>query len=223
MRRVLLLTAAAAVLTIAAVPAVLAQKPPKPPGKAGVSLKPDADFVTFSQPVTLTGSVKQAKAGVLVTLERRATTAAAFEPAATATTDAQGDFSFAQRPEVNTVFRVTAATAPPVQSAEVTTGVRPLVGFRVGDTTPRARQRVRFRGTVRPPHDGRRVAIQRRRADGTWVTVARPRLRDRGNVFSGYRRRVRVRRSGTYRVRIAAHADHLAGLSRARTLTVGAG
>jgi hypothetical protein len=30
-----------------------------------------------------------------------------------------------------------------------------------------------------------------------------------------------VRRTGTYRVRLAAHADHAAGVSRMRTLTVG--
>ena len=47
--------------------------------------------------------------------------------------------------------------------------VSPLVGLRVSDTTPSAGQRVRFRGTVRPPHDGTRVAIQRKRADGTWL------------------------------------------------------
>jgi hypothetical protein len=186
-----------------------------------VTIRAGEPAVTFSQPVALAGSVKGARAGVLVTLERRATTVAAFAPEATTTTDAKGDYSFAARPPVNSAFRVTAATAPPVQSGEVTVAVRPRVGLRVGDSMPRAGQRVRFRGTVRPPHDGRRVSIQRRRADGRWATVARTRLRDAGDVYSTYRRRVRVRRSGTYRVRIAGHADHVAGFSRERTLTVG--
>jgi hypothetical protein len=177
--------------------------------------------VTFSRPVTLTGSVKGARAGVVVSLERRATTTPVFEPAMTTTTDAKGDYRFVASPDSNSIFRVTAATTPPVQSGELAVAVRPRVGLRVGDTTPRKGQRVRFRGTVRPAHDGRRVSIQRRRADGTWARVARPRLRDAGDTFSRYARRLRIRRTGTYRVRIAGHADHVAGFSRTRSLTVG--
>ena len=99
--------------------------------------------------------------------------------------------------------------------------VAPLVGLKVGDTTPRKGQRVRFRGTVRPQHDGRQVAIQRKNADGTWVTVKTPRLRDAGSTYSRYSKRFRIRRTGTYRTVIAAHADHVEGVSRERTLTVG--
>jgi hypothetical protein len=220
MRRLVLLATAAA-LSGAMVPAVNAQKPPKPPGKTGVTLKAGAPVVTFSQPVALTGSVKGARAGVAVALEERATTATAFQPAAAATTDAKGDYAFSVRPRANTVYRVTAATTPPVQSGEVPVSVRPLVGFRVGDATPSKGQRVRFKGTVRPPHDGMRVSIQRRRADGTWARVRRVLLRDAGDTFSRYGRRIRVRRSGTYRVRIGRHADHLTGWSRERMLTVG--
>ena len=213
------LAAAAAVTAAALVFAATgeAQKPPKP---RPVTLKASADTVTFSTPLTLTGSVQGEKGGVIVALERRATTSAPFVAAGTATTDAKGDFSFSERPPVNTVYRAIAATAPPATSAEVTAAVAPLVGLRTGDSTPRKGRRVRFRGTVRPAHDGRRVAIQRRSADGTWRTVAAPRLRDAGSVYSSYSRRLRIRRSGTYRTVIAAHADHAQGTSRERTLTV---
>ena len=115
-------------------------------------------------------------------------------PAGTATTDANGDFSFAQRPSASSVYRVTAGTAT---SPEVAVAVAPLVGLKVCDATPRKGQRVRFRGTVRPQHDGTRVAIQRKRADGTWVTVRTPLLRDAGSSFSRYSKRIRIRRSGT--------------------------
>lgn len=198
-----------------------AQKPPKPPGQADVSLKASANPVTFSQPLALTGSVKGAHQGVAVTLEGRAPTAAAFAPVATATTDTKGDYAFSPRPSANTTYRVTAATVPPVQSAELLVKVRPLVGLRVSDLTPSAGQRVRFRGTVRPPHDGRLIAIQRKRPDGTFTTVARTRLRDAGDEFSRYGRRVRVRSTATYRTRVTGHDDHAAGFSRERTLTVG--
>jgi len=194
-----------------------AQKPPK---AGAVTLKPSAAQVTFPAPVTLTGKVKGAKAGVLVTLERRAADATAFVPAGTATTDGNGDYSFTQQPAESSVFRATAATTPPATSAEEPVAVAPLVGLKVSDATPRKGQRVRFRGTVRPQHDGTRVAIQRKRADGTWATVKSPLLRDAGSAYSRYSKRFRIRRNGTYRTVIAAHADHAEGVSRERTLTV---
>ena len=51
-----------------------AQTPPK---SNAVRLNASAATVTFSTPVTLDGTVKGAKAGVMVTLERRAATSAA--------------------------------------------------------------------------------------------------------------------------------------------------
>ena len=209
---------AATILTAAVALAIAsegqAQKPPKP---GSTTLKASAELVKFSTPVSLTGKVKGAKAPMTVVLEQRAANATAFAPAGTATTDANGDFSFAVRPSKSSVFRVTAGTA---QSPEVAVAVAPLVGLKVGDATPRKGQRVRFKGTVRPQHDGTRVAIQRKRADGTWATVRTAALRDAGSAFSRYSKRIRIRRTGTYRTVIAAHADHAEGISRERTLTV---
>ena len=216
MRSFLLASATiAAALTISATG--LAQKPPK---AGDVTLKASAAQVTFSTPVTLTGKVKGAKGGVLVSLERRDANATTFVPAGTATTDGQGDYTFTQRPAKSSVFRATAATTPPATSADTPVAVAPLVGLKVSDSTPSKGQRVRFRGTVRPQHDGTRVAIQRKRADGTWVTVKTPLLRDAGSTYSRYSKRFRIRRNGTYRTVIAAHADHAEGVSRERTLTV---
>jgi len=209
---------AASVLTVAVVLAIAsegsAQKPPKP---GATSLKASAQQVTFSQPIALSGKVKGAKQGVTVTIERRAVNSTTYGPAGTATTDANGDFSFADRPAKSSVYKAPAGTAA---SPEVAVAVAPLVGLKVGDSTPRKGQRVRFKGTVRPQHDGTRVAIQRKRADGSWVTVRSPRLRDAGSSYSRYSKRIRIRRSGTYRTVIGAHADHAEGVSRERTLTV---
>jgi hypothetical protein len=213
------LVIAATVLTVAVVLAVTsegsAQKPPKP---GATTLKTSAQQVTFSQPVALTGKVKGAKQAVTVSLERRAANSTAFVPAGTATSDANGDFSFADQPSKSSVYRATTGTAA---SPEVAVAVAPLVGLKIGDPTPHKGRRVRFKGTVRPQHDGTRVAIQRKRADGTWATVRSPLLRDAGSRYSRYSKRIRIRRSGTYRTVIAAHADHAQGVSRERTLTVG--
>jgi hypothetical protein len=215
LRLYLAVTILAAAVVLAVASEGEAQKPPKP---GSTTLKASAAQVTFSNPVALTGKVKGAKQAMTVTLERRAANATAFAPAGTATTDANGDFAFADRPSKSSVYRVTAGTAA---SPEVAVAVAPLVGLKVGDATPRKGQRVRFKGTVRPQHDGARVAIQRKRADGTWATVRSPLLRDAGSSFSRYSKRIRIRRSGTYRTVIGAHADHAEGVSRERVLTVG--
>src|SRR5262245_26049048 len=108
------LVLASTIFALAVVLAIASEGEAQKPPKAGaVSLKAGADQVTFSNPVALTGKVKGAKAGIVVTLERRAADETAFAPAGTATTDAKGAFAFAQRPEDSSVFRVTAASTPP--------------------------------------------------------------------------------------------------------------
>ena len=91
-----------------------------------------------------------------------------------------GSFAFTLRPARTTQYRVVAQASPPVTSGGRLVSVRPLVGLVIADTTPRAGARVRFRGTVRPEHDGATALIQRRSSTGRFVTVARATLRDAG-------------------------------------------
>jgi hypothetical protein len=210
--------AAGAVLAPVATSA--AQKPPKPPqGQQGVTLRVSSALVTFSQPVTSTASVKGAKAAVGVTLQRRPSTSLTWSDVETRTTDAKGDTAFTTRPRRNDYYRVVARTAPDQTSAETLVKVAPLVGFRVSDSTPRAGSRVRFSGTVRPRHNGRRVYVQRKLGAGSFVTIRKTTLRAATSTFSKYSLRVRVRRAATYRVRILGHADHAMGISRERVVT----
>jgi hypothetical protein len=211
------LLAAGAVLVPAAGSA--AQKPPKPPGQQGVTLRVSSALVTFSQPVTSTASVKGAKAGVGVTLQRRPSTSPTWSDVETRTTDAKGDAAFTTRPRRNDYYRAVARTAPEQTSAESLVKVAPLVGFRVSDSTPRAGSRVRFSGSVRPRHNGRRVYVQRKIGTGAFVTIRRTALVAATSTASKYSLRVRVRRAATYRVRILGHADHAMGISRERILT----
>ena len=200
-----------------------AQKPPKPvpPGQAGITLPATPNPVTFSNPETIRVSVKGVKAGVSVVLQRHLTNSTTYTDVETKVTDAKGEATFTTRPGETTYYRAIARTTPERTSAEQIVKVAPLVGFRVGDSTPRAGQRVRFRGTVRPRHDGRRVYVQRKRPGSTtFTTVRRTRLRAATSTYSRYSLRVRVRRTATYRVRILGHTDHSMGISRERTLTV---
>ena len=137
------------------------------------------------------------------------------------TSDTAGRFAFTLRPARNTQYRAIAQTSPPATSAPRLVLVRPSVGLIASDRTPRTGSLVRFRGTVRPAHDGGRAVLQRRSSSGRWVTVARTTLRDAGSAFSAYSVRARVRRDGTYRVKVVGDADHVNGLSRSIALDAG--
>lgn len=214
------LCAAAALAFLLSTTSVASAQKPTPPGKVDVTLKAAPNPTTFGVPVTLSVSVKGAGAGSQVKLQRK-TAAGAYVDVAIAATDDKGDATFTRGPRRNTTFRAITVEATPRASDDVLVKVAPVVTFRVGDSTPAKGARVRFRGRVRPQHDGRRLEIQRRQADGTWVVVARPRLRDTRRAYSRYSRRVRIRETGVFRVVLPEHADHAAGVSRERTLTVG--
>lgn len=219
MRRTCTTALATAALLGTSVAASLAQKPPKPPGQAGVTLTAKPNPVTFSQPVELKVSVKGAKSGVSVVFQRHLTSSRSFSDLETKATDAKGDVTFTPRPRETTYYRAVARTAPEQTSAELIVRVAPLVGLKVSDSTPRSGQRVVFSGTVRPPHDGRRVYLQRRIGGGAFVTVAKTTLRAGTSVYSKYSMRSRVRQTATYRVRILGHTDHSIGISRERVVT----
>jgi hypothetical protein len=114
-------------------------------------------------------------------------------------TNADGTFSFpVLAVPVTTQYRVVLPNVPEVQSPIVTVGVQPSVSLSVkrirGNT-------FRFRGKIRPAHDGAGIVVQRL-VNGAWVNVkhggghARA---ARGDV-SKFSKRLRIRRSGTYRV-----------------------
>lgn len=140
---------------------------------------------------------------------------------ATATTDAAGKFSFTVKPDRHTRYQAVAKASPPVTSPAVEVRVRYLVAFKASDYSARRGQRIRFSGYVKPAHDGRVVRLQRRTAKGTFRTIARVTLRK--STIAGrstYVKRLRVYRTGVYRVRVTGDADHATGTSRTRRVRV---
>jgi hypothetical protein len=97
-----------------------------------------------------------------------------------------------------TQYRVLLPGVPELPSPIVTVGVQPKVTLSVkrvrGNT-------FRFRGSIRPAHDGAGIVVQRL-VNGAWVNVRRGggHARAAKGDVSRYSRRVRIRRSGTYRV-----------------------
>lgn len=222
-RSVAALCALATLALLAATASVVVAKPPE----NTVTIR--AAAITYGSTATVTGTVSGPdNAGVQVTLEDNPYPyAAGFKPTGVkATTDASGAYSLSVTPTVSTRYRVTAKTKPQVTSPEVLVPVRVKVELRLGDATPTAGQRVLFSGTVTPAHDGKVVRIQRRKRGGGWKTVAKTTLvpgTPAGTVpTSTFSKRLRVRRTGTYRARVnPGDGDHATGTSARRRARVG--
>ena len=134
-------------------------------------------------------------------------------------TTATGDYVFTTKPTMNAKYRTTAKGG--VESPEVTVPVKVAVTRKVSDKTPKMGARVKFSGTVAPPHDAKVARIQRRTSSG-WKTIAKATLVDGGDIVSNYSKRVKITKSGAYRVRFdPADGDHIAGTSRKVRITVG--
>ncbi len=147
-----------------------------------------------------------------------------FKSGASTTTDSTGHYAFKVTPGLNTRFRANAATkpGPSTTSTEILELVRTRLTFGLSTYHPRRGQLVRFSGSVYPAHDGGLVAIQRRLNTGAYSTITRVRLAHViGANRSSYSKRLRVYRTGTFRVVLGSHADHGRGVSSARTARVG--
>lgn len=199
-----------------------AQKPP--PGQSGtgpygtvptltIAARPNP--VVWGSTTALTGSLRSNTANVRVILQSRTfSPRGTFANISSTTTDRRGDYRFVPKPRVNTVYRVLTDTQPVGGSVELLVRVRTRVGVRTSRSVVRAGRLVRFSGLVFPRHNGRRAYVQRRSPTGRWVTLARPTQRSFNAASSRYTRRIRVRRTGVYRVKVNGHADHATGYSR---------
>jgi hypothetical protein len=212
-------------LALSAVATAQKKKPKDPPGQQGgnsLRIAANPNPLVFGGSTTVSGELRGPnEGGKRVTLEHNPYPfTGGYRDVATTTTPSNGRYSFTTRPGVNTRYRTTANVSPRVTSPELLVQVRIRVGVRASDRTPSRGSRVRFSGSAFPAHDGHLVLIKRRTRSGSFRTVARTRLLDAGTARSRYARRVRVFRSGTYRVSVAGHGDHISGLSSTRTLIV---
>src|SRR4051812_45302762 len=115
-------------------------------------------------------------------------------------TDGNGAFTFAALAlPLTTQLRV-QTTDKKVTSPVATIGVAVRVETRVGTYRVTRGHRVRFSGVIHPGREGAQYAIQKLGRMGQWVTVAGGITRGGKTSFSGFSRRVRIRRGGQYRV-----------------------
>jgi hypothetical protein len=188
------------------------------PGSGQLTIAASKPQVTYSRSVVISGQLKTAPvAAQQIQLQGAPYPSNKFDPVATATTDAAGNYSFTVKPAKSTHYRTATVAKPKVTSAEVLVNVAIKVTRRVSDRTPARGQRVRFSGLAAPALAGRPVAIERRAADGSWKVATTTVL----DAQSKYAKRIRIRRSGLYRVTVAGtDPSLLTGHSRTVRLRV---
>jgi hypothetical protein len=179
---------------------------------AGVTLGAVPATITFGQLTSLGGRVLPPRPShVTVTLQSAIGPAGPWIDVASTTAASTGAYSFARlAPSANTYYR---ALADGATSATVSVLVHFRVGLVVSRRHPLQGSRVRFHGHVGPEHDGAVALIQWLGPQGRWHTIRRARLRRAGGGLSFYSVRVRIVRSGRYRVLVRPDASHEAGRS----------
>jgi hypothetical protein len=131
-------------------------------------------------------------------------------------TDAAGNFSIpVLSVPVTTQFRVLMPQRPEIASPIVIVGA----ALQVTTTAKKVERHrhsvsVRFRGEIRPARAGSRVDIQKLR-NGVWTSIAHTRAAHVSSSKSSYSTRVRVYRSGQFRVVAEATGDLVSGAGRA--------
>ena len=197
---------------VLAIPAVAIAAPKPPPTAPTIAVAPGT--VTFGKSATISGTTT---ANTVVTLRADGYPFNnSFGEVARVTSNASGAYSFTVKPDLSTHYRADIKRA---QSQVASLTVRWKVTRRVSTKHPKRGRRVLFSGLVSPAHVGGTASVQRR-SGGVWKTVKNATLAASTATSSAYSVRVRVRRNGTYRVRVEGDGAHAAGVSSKVTLTV---
>lgn len=144
-----------------------------------------------------------------------------FKAVATALTDANGVAAFVRMPALHTQYQAVAKQpGNDVTGAVIQLNVRPKISLGLSDRTPRKGQKVRFKGSVTPAHDGRVVYIQKRGRTGGYKTIGQTTLKTvTGGARSSYSKTLKIYSSGKYRALLKSHEDHLAA-TKIRSLKI---
>jgi hypothetical protein len=136
-------------------------------------------------------------------------------------TDPVGRFSFpVLSVPVTTQFRVVMRRNPNVVSPIVVVGAALQVTTRTKKVERHRRSvSVRFRGDIRPAAAGVRVDIQKLRK-GVWTTIAHTRADHESSSRSSYSTRVRIYRSGDFRVVANSVGQYSTGAGRSVDIKV---
>jgi hypothetical protein len=117
---------------------------------------------------------------------------------------------------VNTQFVAQMTGGPQIASPVLGVATTVKVTRRVRVKRGERRGRLLFRGRVTPGVDGRAVVIQklRRHGAGGWFNIGRSFARHTGKGYSSYRKTIRQRRGGRYRVVVEMNDVYSTSASR---------
>jgi L,D-transpeptidase catalytic domain len=159
-----------------------------------ITLSASSGTITFGEHVRLSGSASGAPAGSIVEIRN-----AADLPVASATTNAEGDFSARLEPSGSDSY---VAVLGDGMSGNVTVGVRAVVSARMGPV--RLFDHAVVRGTVGPARPGSPVVVKLIK-DGRTVETSNVTM----GAAGGFGARFTIPKPGTYRARASFSAPDL--------------
>jgi hypothetical protein len=170
----------------------------------GLSITANPNPVVFGSPTTIAGTLTgTGNAGREVVLQARGFpyTSEFAQVGNPLVTDANGNFAFPLLSvPANTQYRVVSTEGRDVPSPILTLNVAVSVKTNVSATRVTRGRSIRFSGTIRPARAGAQWAIQKKTRSGAWATITGSITRGGSQSFSGFSRKVRIPRGGTYRV-----------------------
>lgn len=171
--------------------------------------------ITAGQTTTLTAQIGVPGAVLVVS---RGTGAPAYALVRTVVADASGVATWPIAPRRTSVYRVEFAgdAAWGAAAAETTVAVQPRLSLAATSPVYQG-MKVTFAAGVMPAHPGALVDLQRR-VDGVWTTVRTLTLSARSRA--AYRWTATTRGSLVFRLRMAADADHVEGVTGRRWVQV---
>jgi hypothetical protein len=175
-----------------------------------LTLATSSTSVILTRAAMLSGKVASGRANESVIVYAQPYSSGSFFAVATVLTGAGGSWTLSVRPRIATTYK---AAWNGNWSATITIGVHPAVSLRA-----LAKLRFATHVTGARSYAGRVVQLQRRRLDGSWVTIARARL-NRGSNAIFHPRLPRGR--STLRIAFSvnqAGGGYLAGFSRRITI-----
>jgi hypothetical protein len=188
----------------------------------GLSLAANPNPVTFGGGTTLAGNLSgTGNAGQTIILRQNPFPfTAGLQPFGNPViTDQAGNFAVALLSVPITTQYQATVSGKSVSSPILTVQVAVRVGTKVNHQRVRRGRKVVFTGSIRPARDGAQVAVQKLGRSGKWVTVAGTITRHRSSALSVYRKSVRVRRGGQYRVFVGLQdGNFTSGVGRTITI-----
>src|SRR3954449_6721280 len=188
----------------------------------GLAFAATPNPITFGGGTNLTGQLTgTGNSGKQVVLQQRAFpyTSGFANVGNPIVTNGTGGFAFGPLALPATTQLRVQTTDGKVTSPIATVAVAVRVKTNVNKTNVRRGRLVRFSGTIRPAREGALFAIQKLGRSGTWVTLAGGVTRKGGTAYSGFSRRLRIRRGGQYRVFVRiVDGNYTSGIGRTVTL-----